>query len=79
MSNVIQMRPTNRFVGISHQVTIDLVPRVIVEQLFYAAIAVGWASENEAYSCADLEAEELMTALQKAVSAASQYTVPVKR
>lgn len=78
MSNIVQLRPTRRVVSIAHRVTFDLVPRAVVEELFNAAIVVGWAAENEAYSCVDREAAELMAALQKAVGAASQYTVPVE-
>lgn len=78
MNNVVQLRPTKCVVGIAHQVTFDLVPRAIVEELFNVAISVGWAADNESYISIDSDAAELLSALQKAVSAASQYTVPVR-
>lgn len=75
--NVIPLRPTRRVVGIAHQVTFELVPRAVVEELFYAAIAVGWADDDGAYSSSDPEAADRLAILRKAVGAASQYTAPV--
>jgi hypothetical protein len=77
-SNVIPLRPTRRVVGIAHQVTFELVPRAVVEELFHAAIAVGWAADDDSYSSSDPEAADRLAILRKAVGAASQYTVPVE-
>lgn len=84
MSNIVQIHPTRRVTVTAHQVTFDLVPRNVLEEVFHTAIAVAWAADEGAYdadsSDADkAEAAERMEALQKAVSAASQFTVPVQR
>lgn len=79
MSNITPIYPTRRVRAVVHQVTFDLVPRSVVERLFHAAIAVGWAADDGAYSAADHEALASLDALQKAVDAASQFTVPVEQ
>lgn len=84
MSNITLLRPTRRVTTTVHQVTFDLVPRNLLEEVFHAAIAVGWAADEGAYDddCGDAdkaEAAERMATLQKAVNAASQFTVPVQR
>ncbi|MFC4927859.1 hypothetical protein [Delftia deserti] len=78
MSNISQLHPTKRVTITAHRVAFDLVPRDVLEQVFHAAIAVAWAADEEAYVAEDCEANERLESLQKAVSAASQYTVPVE-
>lgn len=65
MSNIIQLNQTRRVVGVVHRVTFDLVPRAVLEELFYAAIAVGWSADDEAYSSDDKHAAEHLEMLQK--------------
>ncbi|KEH14050.1 hypothetical protein GY15_08935 [Delftia sp. 670] len=79
MSNVTQLRPTRRVTITAHQVTFDLVPRDVLEEVFHTAIAVAWAADEEAYSAEHHEADERLESLQRAVNAASQFTVPVQR
>lgn len=79
MSNIVQIRPTRRATITAQLVCFDLVPRDVLENVFHAAIAVAWADGDGAYSTEDAEGHERMQSLQKAVSAASQYTVPVQR
>lgn len=79
MSNVTPIRQTRRVNVTVHRVTFDLVPRAVVEELFYAAISVAWAAGDGEFTSDDAEAMDRMEALQKAVSAASQYAVPVER
>lgn len=74
-----QLQPTQRVTITAHQVTFDLVPRNVLEEVFNAAIGVAWAADDGAYKAEDQEAGERMEYLQKAVSAASQFTVPVQR
>lgn len=78
MSNVTQLRPTRRVTVTAHQVTFDLVPRDVLEEVFHTAIAVAWAADEGAYSAEHHEADERLESLQRAVSAASQFTVPVQ-
>lgn len=82
MKNVTPLRKTRRVRITAHRVTFDLVPRNIIEEVFHAAIAVGWAASDGAFDSDSndydrAEAAERIATLQKAVSAASQYTVPV--
>lgn len=79
MSKVVQIRPTRRVTITAHQVAMDLVPRTAIEELFNAAIAVGWAADDEAYNARDDESAERLAALIVAVNKASQYTVTVER
>ena len=79
MSNVVPIIPARKVVITAHQVTFELVPPAVVEELFHAAIAVGWAADEGAYDSPDADALARLEYLQKAVSAASQYTVPVER
>lgn len=79
MSNIAPIEPTRHVTITAHQVTFDLVPRNILEEVFYAAIGVAWAADDGAYRAEDQEADGRMQYLQKAVSAASQFTVPVQR
>lgn len=79
MSNITPIHPTRRAVITAHQVTFELVPRAIIEDLFYAAIAVGWSADDGAYTAGSQDAGDRLASLQSAVSAASQYTVPVER
>lgn len=79
MSNVTPLRPTRRVTVTAHQVTFDLVPRNVLEEVFHTAIAVAWAADDGAYTAEHQDADERLEALQKAVSAASQFTVPVER
>lgn len=77
MSNVVQLPTPKQYSGIAHRVVFDMVPRAIVEKLFHAAIAVGWAADEDEYRSENAEAVERMKALMDAVSAASEFTVPV--
>lgn len=77
MSNIVTTHQPRQEVIPAHQVAFDLVPRAVIEDLFNAAISVGWAADNECYSARSQEARDLLGALQKAVCAASQYTTPV--
>jgi hypothetical protein len=78
MSNITQLRPTKRVTITAHRVTFDLVPRSVLEQVFHAAIAVAWAADEGVYSAGHPEAGERLESLQRAASAASQFTVPVQ-
>lgn len=78
MSNVVQINPTQRVMRTAHRVTFDLVPRPVMEKLFYAAISVGWDADADLYRSETPEAEVELSALQEAVSEASQYTVEVQ-
>ncbi|MGB3069788.1 MAG: hypothetical protein WBC18_14635 [Ottowia sp.] len=78
MSNIVPIRPTRRVTITAHRVMYELVPPAILEQLFHAAIAVGWAAGDGAYSADNPDAQERLEDLERAVSAASQYTVPVE-
>lgn len=77
MSNITTIHQPRQDAIPAHQVAFDLVPRDVMEDLFNAAISVGWAADNERYSAKNQEARDLLAALQKAVCAASQYTIPV--
>lgn len=77
MSNITELRPTRRVTVTKHQVTFDLIPLRVIEDLFHAAIAVGWAADEDGYTAVDEETQERLASLQKAVSAASQFTTPV--
>lgn len=78
MSNVVAMLPTRRVTVTAHRVTFDLVPRAVLEQVFHTAIAVAWAADEGAYIAEHGEADDRLADLQKAVSEASQFTVPVQ-
>lgn len=81
MSNIVPIKPTRQVTITAHRVTFDLVPRNVMEQLFHTAIAVGWALDNGDISMHTEHPdahEHLLVDLQKAVSVASQYTVPVE-
>lgn len=78
MSNITQNHPTRRVTIAAHRVMFDLVPRSVLEEVFHTAIAVAWAADDGAYKAEHQEADERLDALQKAVSSASQYTVPVQ-
>lgn len=78
MSNIVPIKPTRRVTITAHRVTFDIVPRAVMEQLFHTAIAVGWAAGDGAYKAEHQEADERLDALQEAVNAASQFTVPVQ-
>lgn len=79
MSNVIQLRKTRRVMTTAHQVTFDLVPREVLKAVFDAAVPVAWMADDGEFTSADPEAIDRMEALQKAVNAASQYTIPIVR
>ncbi|MDR0216202.1 MAG: hypothetical protein LBJ15_19705 [Comamonas sp.] len=79
MSNITPIRKTRRAVITAHQVTFELVPQAVIEDLFYAAIAVGWSAGDGAYTADGQDASDRLASLRSAVSAASQYTVPVER
>ena len=82
MTNVIQLRPTVRRTIEVHQVTIELMPRVVQEKLMEAAIMVGFLLGNgecELAADASQDAIDIFAELEKAVNAASQYTTPCKR
>ena len=79
MSNVTPLWPTRKVMMTVHQVTFDLVPREVVERVFHAAIAVAWASSDGEYTPAAQDAADRLNELEKAVNAASQYTVQVER
>lgn len=80
MSNVIPLHPTRRVSITAHRITFDLVPRDVMERLFNAAIAMGFASGDDmsTYVTGDEHADACLAELLGAVSAASQYTVPVQ-
>ncbi len=79
MNKVVPICKTRKVMTTVHQVTFDLVPRVVMEKLFYAAIAVGWAADDGLYSSDWQDANDSLQELQDAVSAASQYTTSVER
>lgn len=79
MSNIAQIRPTRRVAVTAHRVTFELVPKEIVEKLFHAAIAVGWADGDGEYTSDSQDALDHLEHLMKVVGEASQYTVPVER
>lgn len=78
MSNIAQIRPTRRVTVTAHRVTFELVPKEVVEKLFHAAIAVGWAAGDGEYTSENQEAQDRLEHLMKVVGDASQYTVPVE-
>jgi hypothetical protein len=79
MSNVIPLRKTRRVLTTVHQVTFDLVPREVVESVFYTALAVGWGAEDGDVAGSTPEACARIESLITAISAAAQYTVPIER
>ncbi|GAB2531204.1 hypothetical protein [Simplicispira piscis] len=78
MSNITHLRQTRRVTIPAHRVTFDLVPRAVVEELFFAAVAVGFAADEGAYSAHDANAQERLDGLHAAATKAAQYTVPVE-
>lgn len=79
MSNVVQLHKTRRVMVTVHQVTFDLVPREVLKAVFEASIAVAWMADDGEFTSDSPEAIDRMEALQKAVNAASQYTIPIER
>lgn len=78
MNNVPPIRKTRRVTVTAHRVAFDMVPRHVVEELFHAAIAVGWAADDDAYFASDNEYRARLKALQAVVGEASQYTTPIE-
>lgn len=79
MSNITPNQPTRTVTVPVSRVTFDLVPRHVVENLFYLAINFVWASDEEEYHFESETAKEMYDRLQDAVSEASHYTVEVMR
>lgn len=77
MSNVIELRKKKEYHGIAHRVTFEKIPQDVLETIFYAAIAVGWAAGEGEYESETAEAGVKMNELITAVNEASRYAIPV--
>ena len=58
-------------IGIAHRVTFNLVPIGIIEEIFDASLAVAWRAGD------GLKIKDQLIVLERAVTKATQYTVPV--
>lgn len=83
MSNIVTLHPTRKVMTTVHRVQFELVPRAVMEDLFYAAISVGWSADDGEISATPIDVQSdagaRLEALQKAVGDASQFTTPVER
>lgn len=71
------IKTTEQHSRIVHRVIFDRVPLDVVENLFYAAIAVGWSADEDLYSCKNGVSLERLHELVSEVHKATESAIPV--